>query len=268
MHPRISASLSLFRNTPRFLRQSPRVTLAVVAGTAAAASLATTAAVTAGSGSTHVSASAGTVPAVSTHPAHGSAHPAPVRPAHHGGATHLAVKVQAHRGGQSSHHSAARHHSARVRVHRLTHPYRLYDSVRPASIPARQAAAVYATGSYYATPAQVRHLGHSLWIDVTGRNYSASVLDVEPGDATPSQAASWVWHRLHAHPHSLARVYTMRSQWGPARAAMNGLPSWMRAHVHWWIADPTGVPHIIPGAQATQWYWGSNYDISSAKPGF
>ena len=42
----------------------------------------------------------------------------------------------------------------------------------------------------------------------------------------------------------------------------------MQSHVRWWIADPTGVDHIVPGASATQWYWGHNYDITTAKPGF
>ena len=41
----------------------------------------------------------------------------------------------------------------------------------------------------------------------------------------------------------------------------------MQHQVRWWIADPTGVPHVVPGAQATQWYWGHNYDISTALPG-
>jgi hypothetical protein len=42
----------------------------------------------------------------------------------------------------------------------------------------------------------------------------------------------------------------------------------MRTQVRWWIADPTGHPHLVPGSQATQWYWGENYDISTAEPGF
>ena len=42
----------------------------------------------------------------------------------------------------------------------------------------------------------------------------------------------------------------------------------MQHHVKYWIADPTGTPHILPGAEATQWYWGPSYDISTANPGF
>jgi hypothetical protein len=39
----------------------------------------------------------------------------------------------------------------------------------------------------------------------------------------------------------------------------------MHSHIRWWIADPTGSPHIVPGADATQWYWGTGFDESTAK---
>lgn len=194
-------------------------------------------------------------------------HPAkaqhPGKAQHHGKAGHPA----------RAHHQAASHrpvhHAAAHRPHRLSHPWRMYDSVTPAAIPDRQAAAVYSTGRYFATPGQLGRLGHAIWIDVTGYDYAASALDVEPGDATPAQAAAWAYHRLRAHPHSVARIYTMQSEWGAVKGAVAGLlPGWMRARVHYWIADPTGVPHILPGSAATQWYWGQNYDISSANPGF
>ena len=41
-----------------------------------------------------------------------------------------------------------------------------------------------------------------------------------------------------------------------------------QSHVRYWIADPTGVPHVVPGSSATQWYWGSSYDITTANPNF
>jgi len=168
--------------------------------------------------------------------------------------------------------SAARHAAARHRA-RLKHrapakPYLIYDSVTPTSIPAHHVVATYATGGYAVSRAQVAGRKHVLWIDTTGLDHAASVLDVEPGDATPSLAASWAWHRLHADPHALARIYTMRSEWPAVQAAVSALPGKMRSHIRWWIADPTGVPHIVPGSQATQWYWGSNYDITTATPRF
>ena len=107
-----------------------------------------------------------------------------------------------------------------------------------------------------------------VWIDVTGSDYSASALDVEPGDATPATAASWAWHRLSADPGAVARIYTMRSEWPAVKDAVAQLPAWMQSRVHWWIADPTGYPHIVPGADATQWYWGPSYDITTANPHF
>ncbi len=128
--------------------------------------------------------------------------------------------------------------------------------------------ATYATGNYAASPAQVAGHKSIMWIDVTGYDHAASVLDVEPGDATPSLAGSWAWHRLHEHPRALARIYTMRSMWPAVQAAVAKLPAKMRSHVRYWIADPTGTAHIVPGADATQWYWGSSYDISTATPRF
>jgi hypothetical protein len=60
----------------------------------------------------------------------------------------------------------------------------------------------------------------------------------------------------------------MKSEWGQVISNVNALPSWMHSHVRYWIADPTGYEHIVPGSSATQWYWGPNYDISSAAAGF
>jgi hypothetical protein len=148
-------------------------------------------------------------------------------------------------------------------------PYQIYDSVTPSAIPASsQAIAVYADGNYAASQSQVGHRGLVLWIDTNGSDPNADVLDVEPGDATPTQAATWVAQKLDASPNSVAIIYTMKSEWSAVQAAVNALPWWMPSHTRYWIADPTGVPHIVPGSQATQWYWGQNYDISTALPGF
>jgi hypothetical protein len=144
-------------------------------------------------------------------------------------------------------------------------PYNFYDSVTPQDIPAGQRVATYATGGFAVPASRVAGRGPVLWIDTRGTDYRASVLDVEPGDATPSGAASWAWHKLHADPSSLACIYTMRSEWPAVQAAISRLPGSMRAQVRWWIADPTGYRHIVPGATATQWYWGQNYDISTAN---
>jgi hypothetical protein len=125
-----------------------------------------------------------------------------------------------------------------------------------------------ATGGYAVTPAQVA--GHKLmmWIDTQATDPNASALDIEPGDATPEQAATWAYQRLSKYPHALARLYTSQSEWPAVQAAVATLPAKMRSHIRWWIADPTGIPHMVPGADATQWYWGSGYDTSTANPRF
>jgi hypothetical protein len=147
-------------------------------------------------------------------------------------------------------------------------PYLVYDSVTPSSIPAGQPAAVYADGSYAASSTQVAGHHSVLWIDTNGSDPKANVLDVEPGDATPAGAAQWVQQRLTEQPKSTAIVYTMLSDWSQVKANVDQLPNWMQSKVQYWIADPTGVPHVVPGSSATQWYWGTNYDITTANPNF
>lgn len=149
-----------------------------------------------------------------------------------------------------------------------TTPFEIYDSVTPGAIPAGYQIATYATGKFTVPASEVSDPGHVLWIDTQGTDPGADALDVEPGDATPAMAATWVQQKLDATPNAVAIVYTMESEWPSVQAAVSALPSWMQSHIRWWIADPTGVPHIVPGSSATQWYWGPSYDISTALPNF
>jgi hypothetical protein len=146
-------------------------------------------------------------------------------------------------------------------------PYQIYDSVTPQLIPAGQEIATYATGGY-AVPASQVAGRNVLWIDTQGTDPGAQALDVEPGDATPSIAASWAFHKLSVTPDAVARIYTYLSEWPAVKAAIATLPQQMQSRVHYWIADPTGYEHVVPGSDATQWYWGKNWDISTALPGF
>lgn len=147
-------------------------------------------------------------------------------------------------------------------------PYLFYDSVTPSALPAGQPAAVYADGTYAASPSQVNGHPSVFWIDTNGSDTHAGVLDVEPGDATPAQAAQWVDAKLSAHPTDIAVIYTMISDWGQVKADVAQLPASMQSHVQYWIADPTGYPHLVPGSTATQWYWGSSIDESTALGNF
>jgi hypothetical protein len=146
--------------------------------------------------------------------------------------------------------------------------YLMYDSVLPSALPANQVVATYAAGGYAVSPSQVAGHKSVLWIDTTGYDYNASILDIEPGAATIPSVGPWVWHRLHAHPHALARLYSSQSEWPAVQAAVAQLPASMRSQIRWWIADPTGTPHLVPGSDATQWYWGSTYDLSTVTPRF
>jgi len=265
----------------------------VGAGTASAGTAAPAAGAVSLLGATsHATASASSVPAAvsilgaTSHvgsPVFDVAAPAPFRQAapHTVPAQRAAVRIQLASRRHPTQHGASQHpatarppaaparHAATARhaaPAQPARPYLIYDSVTPSAIPAHHEVATYATGGY-AVPASQVAGRRVLWIDTNGSDPAAAALDVEPGDATPSLAASWAWQKLHAQPTSEAIIYTMRSEWPAAQAAVAHLPAQMRSHVRWWIADPTGYPHVVPGSDATQWYWGSSYDITTATPG-
>lgn len=161
---------------------------------------------------------------------------------------------------------ATRRHTAALA--RNARPYLVYDSVIPSTIPGNPVVATYANGGHPVSPSEVAGRRTVLWIDIEGNDPQAQVLDIEPGCATPSMAPTWVRQRLTDQPGGVAILYTMLSEWPAVQQAVATLPSPLRSRVRWWIANPTGSPHIVPGSDATQWYWGSNYDISSATPRF
>ncbi len=149
-----------------------------------------------------------------------------------------------------------------------SHTYLIYDSLLPAALPAGHVVATYADGPGGVPAAELTGRGPVLWIDVNATDPAANALDIEPGNATPSAAPGWVSRRLSAYPGALAIIYTSISEWPAVQAAVATLPAAMRGQIRWWIADPTGYPHLVPGSDATQWYWGSRYDISTATARF
>lgn len=168
-----------------------------------------------------------------------------------------------------SRHQTSGHRESPARAPaRRTGTYLIYDSVIPGAIPPHHLIATYATGGHPTSPAEVAGRGPVLWIDVDGSDPAASALDIEPGTVSPSVAPVWVRQKLTADPKALAKLYTSISEWPAVQAAVATLPSWMRSRIRWWIADPTGYPHMVPGSDATQWYWGSGYDISTATSRF
>jgi len=193
------------------------------------------------------------------HSAPAAAKPAVVNP---GAAVHAAQKKA------TPAHSATPQSSQSTQSTQSTQPTTFYDSVEPGAIPAGAKVATYADGPYAQSAASLAGRGTIMWIDVSGGDPNADALDIEPTDATPAVAAAWVDKKLTQDPSSYPILYTSYSEWGSVKADVAQLPSWMATHVKYWIADPTGYPHILPGANATQWYWGKTYDISSAEPGF
>jgi hypothetical protein len=194
--------------------------------------------------------------------------PAIARIATHGPTAPSADKPSARKttsgsGGTASHASATPTQSTSSQS---SEPVMFYDSVLPGVLPAGEAAAVYADGPFATTSASVAGHGNVLWIDVNGSDPSANVLDVEPGDASPAEAAAWASTKLTASPNATAIIYTFLADWSSVIDEIDTLPASMQSHVKYWISDPTGVPHIVQGAIATQWAWGSQYDSDEAEP--
>jgi hypothetical protein len=234
---------SLLAALHRLVRRWPRLTVAAVAAVAAAVTAVIATSVTAPS-----------APAQANGTLHHATQPARAT-------LHHAVQPHAQKPASQPQHQSRPPAPAK--------PYYIYDSVTPKDIPAEHhTVATYINGRYKASQSDVTDRHKVLWIDTTGGNSSAAVLDVEPGDATPATAAHWAYQRLHHDPNAQCCIYTMRSMWPAVRAAVHQLPPSMGGHVQWWIADPTGHPHVVPGSDATQWYWGRTFDISTANPGF
>lgn len=88
---------------------------------------------------------------------------------------------------------------------------------------------------------------------------AADILDIESGDATPSEAPGWAvaMRSLNRRP----TCYCSRLGTWPdtiAAFAKAGVPQ-----PDYWIADYTNQPHLVPGSVATQWTDNDNiYDIS------
>jgi hypothetical protein len=274
---------SVLRDAERLARRPSRLTLGVAAGTVLATG-AVLAGVSAGSASPAAAVSDQDTARQGV-PAEGAGHAAPTRAAGHAGPARAAASASAAPSGSASAApsgsasaapsgsgsapASSQHLAAPAAPAAPATPYLIYDSVTPALIPASQGVvATYADGPHPVSASQVTGRRSVLWISITGQDYAAAVVDVEPGNATPAEAASWAWHRLSANPQAIARIYTMINEWPAVQAAVASFPAQMRARIHWWIANPTGSPHLVPGSDATQWYWGPNYDISTAAPGF
>jgi hypothetical protein len=118
----------------------------------------------------------------------------------------------------------------------------MFDSTTPHAIPANaEMVAGYVDGAYRWTDADWARFPHAqqVRITVTADHSRGNCLDVESGDATPSQAPGWIRAR-HAAGVNYVTIYCNRSTLAAVDKACQGL-SYYR-----WIATLDGTLHI-PG---------------------
>jgi len=143
----------------------------------------------------------------------------------------------------------------------------MYDGVDPAQVPAgAQVYAGYVNGNWQTyEPLKVKFPNAQHVSIAVNTSADADVLDCETGDATAQDAVAWV-QRQRARGAD-PTVYCSR-----IGAAGYGWP-WVQqafhnagvAQPHYWIADYTGAPHLVPGSVATQWIDHGGYDESATN---
>jgi hypothetical protein len=141
----------------------------------------------------------------------------------------------------------------------------MYDSVDVSTVPANpQAVAGYVDGKYQTFNGLVKAFPHAHHLSIAVfASGDGDCLDVETGDASPSEAPAWVRRqkaRGVKRPCLYANLSTM-----PAvkEALLNGRIG--RHEVRLWVAHWTKQPHIPPGFDACQYddaALGRNLDAS------
>jgi hypothetical protein len=144
--------------------------------------------------------------------------------------------------------------------------YGIYDSSTAEAIPKGKVQAVYSNGLYAAPVTDEKDHPRTLWIDVTGGNPKADVLDIESEDAGWWQAGPWAEAAYKDHPNRPVIEYTAYGTWAADKASVAEYAP--NVDVKWWVASPSGIPHLVPGSSATQWYWGTWYNVSETTQGF
>lgn len=175
-------------------------------------------------------------------------------------------------------HRAAALAAQKRALHPPPEPTVMYDSVDVAQIP-RHAAAVagYVDGAWPTYQQLVRAFPHAKRLSIAVNAHADAVcLDIEAGDATPSEAAAWV---LRQHGRGIDRPVLYCS----AAITETVLAQLAAAHIHRdqvriWSAHYANTPHICaphtcgyPAADATQWTDRAdhrNLDQSLCNPGF
>lgn len=156
---------------------------------------------------------------------------------------------------------------------RAAQTFSMYDSIdlRPIASLGHFALAGYTAGHWPTyLPMRAKYpLAHVVSIAVFPQNH-ADCLDVEPGDANPSDVVKWIRADLAAgykKPCVYSSLWEYTNQIRPL-IAKAGIP---RSLIFEWDADYTFIPHIDPSFDATQWtdkFQGLNVDASMVYPSF
>ena len=146
-----------------------------------------------------------------------------------------------------------------------------WDSTTPGSIlTVAPIVAGYIDGRFAWSAGDWLRLGASYHVPVTVEGTpGARACDIETGDLTPTQGAAWAVAEIAARRRPT--LYCNKSTWAAVVGALHarGVSS---SSVDFWIADPTGVPHVVPGSAVTQYAWnqlgqtgGLNVDLSATN---
>lgn len=139
----------------------------------------------------------------------------------------------------------------------------MYDSVTVEDIPANATmVAGYVDGIYANTGLMRQKFPHATVVEIAVNSHTnaGDVLDVETGDATPSEAVLWV--KLRRASGANPSVYCNASVWPSVKSAFRSAGI---AEPHYWIAKWDGSTSIPAGAVAKQYKGassGHHYDTS------
>ncbi len=137
----------------------------------------------------------------------------------------------------------------------------VYDSVNVGAIPSDAQYLLGYVDGFANIPAMRARFPHAQIITCTVAGNPAMVADVESGAMTPYDARSWIAERRYTGPFPV--IYSNESSFVAVTVELYG-PAWS-----WWAADWTGVPHLVPASDATQYAdpttSGGDYDVSVAK---
>lgn len=144
----------------------------------------------------------------------------------------------------------------------------MYDSVDVNAVPSgAKAIAGYVGGFWPTYSGLVARFPNALHLSIAvNASEDADILDVENGDATPSQVPVWVRRQL-ARGLKRPGVYASLSAWPEIDQVMRSVGMDPQS-IKRWAAQWTGVAHIPAGFLACQWTDhgpnGENIDISLA----